>query len=100
MGWNFIAERKKIEVVYVLKMLLSLQEYILLNRTQVVDVDSKGRPCKERLLSVLFDNVETKQKIYADFATCDFSSLESVKNQLKEDGLDNLSHQLESLVKR
>ena len=33
--------------------ILDIQEYIHLQRTVSVDVDSKGRSCKERMMSVL-----------------------------------------------
>lgn len=36
----------------------SLQEYLVLHRTQNVDIDSRGRPCKERLMDVIWEASE------------------------------------------
>ncbi len=34
----------------------AISEYLRRHRTSTVDVDSKGRPCKEKMMSVLFDS--------------------------------------------
>ncbi|RUS87410.1 hypothetical protein EGW08_004864 [Elysia chlorotica] len=50
-----------------------VKEYIVRNRTTNVDVDSRGRSCKERMLSVLCEVVVLPEQILANFDVAEFT---------------------------
>ncbi|KAL7637633.1 UNVERIFIED_CONTAM: hypothetical protein RMT77_012362 [Armadillidium vulgare] len=70
-----------------------IKKYICRNRSQIVDVDAKGRPCKERLLSVLedFTNFE---RIFTDFQVEELNSLEELKKSFRQRGLGEVFDRL------
>lgn len=64
------------------------QTYIQRNKTQVVDVDSSGRPCKERLLSVL--HIGDHPVMLTEFNTCDFKNITDLKEWMMDAKLVNI----------
>ncbi|XP_042878533.1 RWD domain-containing protein 3-like isoform X2 [Penaeus japonicus] len=66
----------------------SIKTYIQRNKTQVVDVDSSGRPCKERLLSVL--HVVDHPITLTEFSMCDFKNNADLKEWMTEAELGDL----------
>ena len=65
-----------------------LQEYLSRHRTQCIDVDSGGRKCKERMMTVV---AELEFPIMADkFIVKDLESSEELKNLFTEIGLKEL----------
>ncbi|ROT69598.1 RWD domain-containing protein 3 [Penaeus vannamei] len=60
----------------------SIKTYIQRNKTQVVDVDSSGRPCKERLLSVL--HIGDHPVMLTEFSTCDFKNITDLKEWMMD----------------
>lgn len=52
----------------------SIKEYIVRQRSVNVDIDSRGRSCKERMLSVICEEKAEGQKRFKDFSVveCDF----------------------------
>ncbi|RXG56344.1 RWD domain-containing protein 3 [Armadillidium vulgare] len=70
-----------------------IKKYICRNRTQIVDVDAKGRPCKERLLLVLED-VTNFERIFTDFQVEELNSLEELKKSFRQRGLGEVFDRL------
>lgn len=46
---------QQLKIIVSMCFLHIFQNYILLHRTSTVDVDSKGHPCKERMMTILCD---------------------------------------------
>ncbi|KAL8604683.1 hypothetical protein ACOMHN_017642 [Nucella lapillus] len=58
----------------------AIKEYTVRQRTGIVDVDSKGRPCKERMLSVLYDiPVASHHCRFDNFRVVELNSAEDLK---------------------
>ena len=54
----------------------NVKEYVVRNRTTNVDVDSRGRSCKERMLSVLCEAAFLQGQEVGEFSVVDFTSEE------------------------
>jgi hypothetical protein len=67
----------------------SIKEWTRLMKTTNVDVDSKGRPCKERLLTTIQEGVLTKDT-YSNFEIEELKDENIMDVLLKEHGI-NLS---------
>ncbi|XP_045609255.1 RWD domain-containing protein 3 isoform X1 [Procambarus clarkii] len=56
----------------------NMKIYLQRNRTQCVDVDSSGKPCKERLLSVLYQGCHHKK--FMDFEVCQVENIAELRS--------------------
>ncbi|KAI1883093.1 hypothetical protein AGOR_G00241690 [Albula goreensis] len=69
----------------------SIKEYLHLQKTVKVDVDSTGKKCKERMMSVLCEAPLRKQhKQLTSFEVKEFSSVEELKREFEMAGLIEL----------
>lgn len=66
----------------------ALQEYLYRHRTQCIDVDSAGRKCKERMMTVLAE-MEC-QPIEDKFVVLEIDTVEQLKKFFVEIGLQDL----------
>ncbi|BFZ16334.1 hypothetical protein BsWGS_19373 [Bradybaena similaris] len=57
----------------------AVREYIVLNRTTKVDVDSKGKACKERLLTVLCEVPAESHARLSDFCVQELTTVQSLQ---------------------
>lgn len=69
-----------------------IKAYIQRNRTLSVDVDSSGRPCKERLLSVLHNGKHKPDKdgLFLEFNVHELSNLEQLRSFIMESEVSHL----------
>ncbi|KAK7495117.1 hypothetical protein BaRGS_00013757 [Batillaria attramentaria] len=77
----------------------SIKEYIVRQRTSNVDVDSRGHPCKERMLSVLWEGpVDRTHSRFADFEVSELGAPEELKAFFRSSGIGDLyDNHVESL---
>ncbi|CAL4059457.1 unnamed protein product [Meganyctiphanes norvegica] len=68
---------------------VDIKTYIQRNKTQCVDVDSAGRPCKERLLSILH-NEKQNCLLFSEFNVYEFSTLEELRSFIVESDVSHL----------
>ncbi|XP_004699300.1 RWD domain-containing protein 3 [Echinops telfairi] len=69
----------------------SIKEYLLLQKTSKVDVDSSGKRCKEKMISVLFETkAQTKHKRFLAFEVKEHSSLAELQKEFEAAGLQQL----------
>nr|XP_053637037.1 RWD domain-containing protein 3-like [Cherax quadricarinatus] len=66
----------------------NIKMYLQRNRTQFVDVDSSGKPCKERMLSVLYQGIQ--QHRFMDFAVHKVENTAKLRSWMAESGLIDL----------
>lgn len=66
-----------------------IKAYIQRNRTLCVDVDSSGRPCKERLLSILH-NGKHNGLLFLEFNVHELSNLEELRSFIMESEVSHL----------
>ncbi|XP_041751817.1 RWD domain-containing protein 3 isoform X2 [Coregonus clupeaformis] len=65
----------------------SIKEYIHLQRTVKVDVDSSGKRCKEKMMRVLCETQVSDPKRISSFEVKEFLSLEELKREFEQVGL-------------
>lgn len=71
-----------------------LEEYIVLQKTSKVDVDSSGKRCKEKMMSVLWEGtMSTRQYRFSDFCVLEISSTNELGKVFEEAQLGELYHQ-------
>ncbi|XP_028856379.1 RWD domain-containing protein 3 [Denticeps clupeoides] len=71
----------------------NVKECIKLQKTVKVDVDSAGKRCKERMMTVLWESQLTEdQKQLPTFEVKEFSSIEELEREFETDGLLSLYH--------
>ncbi|KAK6484204.1 RWD domain-containing protein 3-like isoform X1 [Huso huso] len=71
----------------------SIKDYLLLQKTSKVDVDSNGKKCKEKMMSVLCEmQLPCGCKQLPAFEVKDYSSLEELKTEFELVGLLELYH--------
>ncbi|XP_066209264.1 RWD domain-containing protein 3 isoform X1 [Saccopteryx leptura] len=72
----------------------SIKEYLVLQKTSKVDVDSSGQKCKERMVSVLFERkVQPGDTRFPAFEVKEFSSLDALQKEFETAGLERLFHE-------
>ncbi|XP_069823833.1 RWD domain-containing protein 3 [Dendropsophus ebraccatus] len=68
-----------------------IQDYLLLQKTCKVDVDSSGKKCKERMISVLCDmKLPPGQDRFPTFEVAEFSSIDELERTFFQAGLSQL----------
>ncbi|KAG5214995.1 hypothetical protein JEQ12_000571 [Ovis aries] len=68
-----------------------IKEYLILQKTCKVDVDSSGKKCKEKMMSVLFETkVQTEHKRFLAFEVKEYSSLDELQKEFETTGLKKL----------
>eukprot|EP00887_Chlorella_sp_A99_P003627 scaffold7.g3627.t1 len=65
----------------------ALREYLVRHRTQNVDVDSKGRPCRERMMSVVCEEARTGRSFPEGFGEEALGSMAELEALLEREGL-------------
>uniref|UniRef100_A0A673UPW9 RWD domain-containing protein 3 n=1 Tax=Suricata suricatta TaxID=37032 RepID=A0A673UPW9_SURSU len=69
----------------------NIKEYLILQKTSKVDVDSSGKKCKEKMISVLFETkVQTEHKRFLAFEVKEYSSLDELQKEFEAAGLKKL----------
>ncbi|KAI5243793.1 Rwd Domain-Containing Protein 3 [Manis pentadactyla] len=69
----------------------SLKEYLVLQKTSKIDVDSSGKKCKEKMMSVLFETkVQAEHKRFLAFEVKEYSSLDALQKEFETAGLMRL----------
>ncbi|XP_053447009.1 RWD domain-containing protein 3 isoform X2 [Nycticebus coucang] len=69
----------------------SIKEYLILQKTSKVDVDSSGKKCKEKMISVLFETeVQTEHKRFLAFEVKEYSALDELQKEFETAGLKKL----------
>uniref|UniRef100_S4RD04 RWD domain-containing protein 3 n=1 Tax=Petromyzon marinus TaxID=7757 RepID=S4RD04_PETMA len=84
----------KLILVLLQGSLCSIREYIVLQKTSKVDVDSSGKRCKEKMMSVLWEGtMSTRQYRFSDFCVLEISSTNELGKVFEEAQLGELYHQ-------
>ncbi|OCT85135.1 hypothetical protein XELAEV_18023301mg [Xenopus laevis] len=66
----------------------STRDYLVLQKTCKVDVDSSGKKCKEKMISVLCETIlPPKQKRFATFEVKEYSSVSDLQKEFEAAGL-------------
>ncbi|NWV65620.1 RWDD3 protein, partial [Malurus elegans] len=69
----------------------SIKEYLILQKTSKVDVDSSGKKCKEKMMSVLCETeVQSQHKRFQMFEVKEYSTLEELQKEFETAGLTAL----------
>ncbi|XP_004471757.1 RWD domain-containing protein 3 [Dasypus novemcinctus] len=69
----------------------NIKEYLILQKTSKVDVDSSGKKCKEKMISVLFETkVQTEHKRFLAFEVKEYSSLDELQKEFESAGLKKI----------
>ncbi|XP_075792701.1 RWD domain-containing protein 3 isoform X2 [Pelodiscus sinensis] len=69
----------------------SIKEYLILQKTCKVDVDSSGKKCREKMISVLSETkVQTEQKRFQGFEVKEYSTLDELQKEFEAAGLTEL----------
>lgn len=69
----------------------NIKEYLILQKTSKVDVDSSGKKCKEKMISVLFETkVQTEHKRFLAFEVKEYSALDELQKEFETAGLKKL----------
>uniref|UniRef100_A0A8C0Z809 RWD domain-containing protein 3 n=1 Tax=Cyanistes caeruleus TaxID=156563 RepID=A0A8C0Z809_CYACU len=79
----------------------SIKEYLILQKTSKVDVDSSGKKCKEKMMRVLCETeVQSQHKRFQMFEVKEYSALEELQKEFETAGLTTLfSEFVPSLLK-
>ncbi|CAM5161848.1 unnamed protein product [Natator depressus] len=68
-----------------------IKEYLILQKTSKVDVDSSGKKCKEKMISVLCETkVQTEHKRFQAFEVKEYSTLDELQKEFEAAGLTEL----------
>ncbi|XP_074762719.1 RWD domain-containing protein 3 [Athene noctua] len=69
----------------------NIKEYLILQKTSKVDVDSSGKKCKEKMISVLCETkVQSQQKRFQTFEVKEYSTLDELQKEFETAGLATL----------
>ncbi|NWT82448.1 RWDD3 protein, partial [Lanius ludovicianus] len=69
----------------------SIKEYLILQKTSKVDVDSGGKKCKEKMMSVLCETeLQSQHKRFQTFEIKEYSALEELQKEFEVAGLKTL----------
>uniref|UniRef100_G1N607 RWD domain-containing protein 3 n=1 Tax=Meleagris gallopavo TaxID=9103 RepID=G1N607_MELGA len=69
----------------------NIKEYLILQKTSKVDVDSSGKKCKEKMISVLCETkVQSQHKRFQMFEVKEYSTLNELQKEFEAAGLANL----------
>ncbi|XP_028588577.2 RWD domain-containing protein 3 isoform X3 [Podarcis muralis] len=69
----------------------SIKEYLLLQKTSKVDVDSSGKKCKEKMISVLSETkAQAAHRRFQAFEVKEYSTLGELQNEFEAVGLAEL----------
>ncbi|XP_030428077.1 RWD domain-containing protein 3 isoform X3 [Gopherus evgoodei] len=70
---------------------ISIKEYLILQKTSKVDVDSSGKKCKEKMISVLCETkVQSEHKRFQAFEVKEYSTLDEIQKEFEAAGLIDL----------
>ncbi|XP_015268837.1 PREDICTED: RWD domain-containing protein 3 isoform X2 [Gekko japonicus] len=67
----------------------SIKEYMVLQKTSKVDVDSSGKKCKEKMISVLFET-KADDRRFQTFEVKEYSTLDELQSEFEAVGLAEL----------
>ncbi|XP_038601549.1 RWD domain-containing protein 3 [Tachyglossus aculeatus] len=69
----------------------SIKEYMVLQKTTKVDVDSSRRKCKEKMISVLFETkAQTEHRRFLAFEVKEYSTVDELQKEFEAAGLKEL----------
>ncbi|XP_062462126.1 RWD domain-containing protein 3 isoform X2 [Pezoporus occidentalis] len=69
----------------------NIKEYLVLQKTSKVDVDSSGKKCKEKMISVLCEKkLQAQQKRFQTFEVKEYSTLDELRKEFENSGLTTL----------
>ncbi|XP_009561805.1 RWD domain-containing protein 3 [Cuculus canorus] len=69
----------------------NIKEYLILQKTSKVDVDSTGKKCKEKMISVLCETkVQSQHKRFQTFEVKEYSTLDELQKEFETAGLTTL----------
>ncbi|XP_066481707.1 RWD domain-containing protein 3 [Tiliqua scincoides] len=69
----------------------NIKEYLILQKTSKVDVDSSGKKCKEKMISVLSETkAQAEHRRFQAFEVKEYSTLDELQNEFKAAGLSEL----------
>ncbi|XP_042534532.1 RWD domain-containing protein 3 isoform X1 [Dipodomys spectabilis] len=69
----------------------NIKEYLMLQKTAKVDVDSSGKKCKEKMISVLLETkVQTEHKRFLAFEVKEYLVLDDLQKEFEAAGLQKL----------
>ncbi|XP_032048719.1 RWD domain-containing protein 3 isoform X2 [Aythya fuligula] len=69
----------------------NIKEYLILQKTSKVDVDSSGKKCKEKMISVLCETkVQPQHKRFQMFEVKEYSTLDELQKEFEAAGLATL----------
>ncbi|XP_077189074.1 RWD domain-containing protein 3 isoform X1 [Paroedura picta] len=69
----------------------SIKEYLVLQKTSKVDVDSRGKKCKEKMISVLFETkAQADDRRFQTFEVKEYSTLDELQSEFEAVGLAEL----------
>ncbi|KAJ6658398.1 hypothetical protein lerEdw1_020102 [Lerista edwardsae] len=69
----------------------NIKEYMILQKTSKVDVDSGGKKCKEKMISVLSETkARAEHQRFQAFEVKEYSTLDELQNEFKAAGLSEL----------
>ncbi|KAM9187217.1 RWD domain-containing protein 3 isoform 1-T1 [Mergus octosetaceus] len=69
----------------------NIKEYLILQKTSKVDVDSSGKKCKEKMISVLCETkVQPQHKRFQMFEVKEYSTLDELQKEFETAGLATL----------
>ncbi|XP_007426783.2 RWD domain-containing protein 3 [Python bivittatus] len=74
-----------------------IKEYLILQKTSKVDVDSSGKKCKEKMISVLFEaKAQAEHRRFQAFEVKEYSTLDELQHEFEAAGLAKLFNELVS----
>ncbi|NXF97205.1 RWDD3 protein, partial [Eubucco bourcierii] len=69
----------------------NIKEYLILQKTSKVDVDSSGKKCKEKMISVLCETrVQAQHQRFQMFEVKEYSTLDELQKEFETAGLKTL----------
>uniref|UniRef100_A0A6I8PGE7 RWD domain-containing protein 3 n=1 Tax=Ornithorhynchus anatinus TaxID=9258 RepID=A0A6I8PGE7_ORNAN len=69
----------------------SIKEYMILQKTTKVDVDSSGKKCKEKMISVLFETkAQAEHRRFLAFEVKEYSTVDELQKEFEAAGLKEL----------
>ncbi|XP_054837459.1 RWD domain-containing protein 3 [Eublepharis macularius] len=69
----------------------SIKEYMILQKTSKIDVDSSGKKCKEKMISVLSETkAQAEDRRFQAFEVKEYSTLDELQNEFEAAGLAEL----------
>ncbi|KAM3841468.1 RWD domain-containing protein 3 isoform 2-T2 [Vipera latastei] len=68
-----------------------IKEYLMLQKTSKVDVDSSGKKCKEKMMRVLFETkIQAEHRRFQAFEVKEYSTLDELQQEFEAAGLAKL----------